>query len=259
MIQFLLIIFLGILPAFLLVGYIYKLDSLKPEPIPQLVKGVGYGVGSIVLALLLSNIIGIFVPCFWAEGSLGEAFYTAFFMAALPEECAKLFMLYLLVRNNPYFDEKMDGIVYAVAVGMGFAGFENVSYLFSNIEDWHSVAISRAIFSVPGHFAFAVLMGYYYGIVHFSPERYGKYRYMILLAPVLAHGIFDVLLLAAPAVGEVVAVLLYLVFIYFCYRLHKFCHGRMRVQLLRDKKDLDAEELRKALGQFGHYNKDENA
>lgn len=38
-------------------------------------------------------------------------------------------MLWLLLRNNPYFDEHFDGIVYAVCIGMGFAAIENVLYL----------------------------------------------------------------------------------------------------------------------------------
>ena len=61
-------------------------------------------------------------------GSFAEAVGDAFFLAAIPEEVAKLFMLWLLLRKNPFFDEHFDGIVYAVCVGLGFAGFENCSF-----------------------------------------------------------------------------------------------------------------------------------
>ena len=49
-----------------------------------------------------------------------EAVGDAFLLAAIPEEVAKLFMLWLLLRKNPFFDEHFDGIVYAVCVGLGF-------------------------------------------------------------------------------------------------------------------------------------------
>ena len=55
---------------------------------------------------------------------------TAFFGAAIPEEIAKFIMLWLLLRKNRYFDEKMDGIVYAVCVSLGFEALENNSILF---------------------------------------------------------------------------------------------------------------------------------
>ena len=61
--QGLIVFLLGILPAFLLVGYIYKLDSYQREPIRWILKGMGYGVGSIFLALLLDELILVFLPC----------------------------------------------------------------------------------------------------------------------------------------------------------------------------------------------------
>ena len=249
----------GVLPAFALVGYVCWLDRRQPEPLSWIFRGMGYGVGSVLLALLLDGLMASVMPCTAAEGTVSRGLYTAFLQAAVPEETAKLVMLWLLVKKNPYFDERMDGIVYAVAVAMGFAACENVGYLFDNVETWQSVAFSRALFSVPAHFAFAVLMGYYYGLVHFDPERYGRYRLMVLLSPVVAHGVFDGLLMVSPALGEGLAAVVYVVFLYFCIRLHRFCRTRVTAQLQRDKRDLDAQAFAKALGQFGHYSKDERA
>mgnify|MGYP006391493201 CR=1 FL=1 len=68
---------------------------------------------------------------------------TAFFGAAIPEEIAKFFMLWLLLRKNPYFDEKMDGIVYAVCVSLGFAALENIFHTIHNQRNscykWHPI------------------------------------------------------------------------------------------------------------------------
>lgn len=125
--------------------------------------------------------------------SIREAFIDAFVLAAIPEELAKLIMLWLLLRKNPHFDERFDGIVYAVCIGMGFAGIENVMYLAGGLENgtWIGTGIVRALFSVPAHFLFAVLMGYYYSIYHFGIDRSTKIKVMILAAPIIAHGIYD--------------------------------------------------------------------
>jgi RsiW-degrading membrane proteinase PrsW (M82 family) len=72
---------------------------------------------------------------------------------------------------------------------------ENVMYVFQN-EDFVSVAILRAFTALPGHFCFGILMGYYYSLARFY--HYGSRRNMLLalVAPIVAHGIYDSLLFA---------------------------------------------------------------
>lgn len=93
--------------------------------------------------------------------SIYDAFADAFLMAAIPEDLAKFIMLWLLQRKNPHFDEKFDGIVYAICIGMGFTVIKNFMYLIGDIEDgsWIGLGISRALLSIICHFHFAVLMG----------------------------------------------------------------------------------------------------
>ena len=163
-----LVIFAALLPAILLWIYIWKKDPQK-EPTSQLVKAVLWGVSiCFFVAILEQGINAMLFP----EGGPSTLFGTtvqAFFVAALPEEIFKLFALWMVLHKNPYFDEHLDGIVYAVCVGLGFAAIENVAYLF-NAEDWVSVAITRSLLAVPGHYAFAVLMGYYYSVYHFVDD-----------------------------------------------------------------------------------------
>ena len=143
-------------------------------------------------------------------------------------------MLWLLLRKNPHFDEKFDGIVYAVCIGMGFAGIENVMYLAGGIEDgsWISIGISRALFSIPGHFLFAVLMGYYYSLYYWGIDRTLKAKAMILVAPVLAHGIFDGILFSMQ-VDEGLAVIGLFLFLYFFNKLKK--RGKERIESLMNQ------------------------
>ena len=179
--QITLILISALTPVAVLLWYIYRKDKVQPEPTKWLLKAFGFGVLSTFLSFVFS------VPACLLLGmemdantysSIREAFADAFVLAAIPEELAKLIMLWLLLRKNPHFDERFDGIVYAVCIGMGFAGIENVMYLIGGIENgtWIRTSIVRALFSVPAHFLFAVLMGYYYSIYHFGIDRSTKIK-----------------------------------------------------------------------------------
>lgn len=163
---------------------------------------------------------------------------TAFFGAAIPEEIAKFFVLWLVLRKNPYFDEKMDGIVYAVCVSLGFAALENIMYLFSNAEAYLSVGIARAIFAVPGHFCFGILMGYYYSLAKFYPKSVTKNKVLVLIAPIIAHGLYDSILFildVTPAVSGILVI----VFLVFCHKMWKYGRKKIKEHLERDNNDLN--------------------
>ena len=153
---------MALIPVLLLIIYINRKDKMSPEPVGQLIRAFLLGLLSAPLSFVISvpsEMIGLYSE---VVATVGDALRISFFGAAIPEEAAKLFILWIVVRNNKYFDEKMDGIVYAVCVSMGFAALENVLYLVSNVEDYMSVGISRAFTAIPGHFCFGIMMGYYY-------------------------------------------------------------------------------------------------
>ena len=105
--------------------------------------------------------------------------------------------------------------MYAVCIGMGFAGFENVLYLFDNYESWISVGIARALFAVPGHFLTAVIMGYYYSLWHFRIVRNWRTCALILAGPILAHGIYDGILFSMNIDESLSSIFLVLFLLFF--------------------------------------------
>lgn len=220
-------------PAAILLYYIYRKDKFRKEPVAELLKAFGFGIVSVFLSLFMSLPLGYmgFYPD--VPATFAGAVATSFFGAAIPEEIAKFLMFWLLVRRNRYFDEHMDGIVYASCVSLGFAGLENIMYLFSNYDAWISVGITRAVFSVPGHFFFGILMGYYYSLVRFDPLLPKYRRYLVLGVPILAHGIYDSILFVMD-VAPGVAVLLMVVFVMMCNSLRKYCSRRIQDHLEKD-------------------------
>ncbi len=91
----------------------------------------------------------------------------------------------------------MDGIVYSVMVSMGFATFENFTYVFSQpTEDMAlNVAILRMLMAVPGHASFAVIMGYFVGKAKFSRKNRDKLLITGLLGATVSHGLYDFFLM----------------------------------------------------------------
>ena len=232
--EFLIIIAAALLPAILFWGYIWKTDQ-KKEPTSLLIKATCYGV---LICLPVAMVESMISEVLFGEGGPTTLFGTtvdAFMVAAIPEEAFKLFALHRILKNNPYFDEHFDGIVYAVCVGLGFAGLENILYLFDNADDWLSVAFLRSLMAVPGHYAFAVLMGYYYSVYHFV-NRSRRTRAMILVAPVLAHGLYDALLMSAM-VNAALGGICFCGAVYLTYRLHIYARKKVLAMVNTDKQN----------------------
>ena len=129
------------------------------------------------------------------------------------------------MRRCKEYDQYMDGIIYAVCISLGFAAIENIMYVFDS-EEWMSTGILRALTAVPGHYCFGVLMGYYYSKVQFGHHATVKDKIMVLLAPIITHGIYDALLFIVA------------LFIYFIYKLHKYCSKRISDTIEQDRLDI---------------------
>ncbi len=223
----------ALLPAVILMLLILRRDHEHPEPPSMLIKAFFMGVASVPASLLISTPV---VQSGLLPDGYTDAFTAvlySFGAAAIPEECAKLLMLWLFLRKNKEFDEHLDGVVYAVCVGLGFAATENVMYLFNAGEDWLGTAIARGLLAVPGHFFFAVLMGYYYSLVHFGHNSQ-RNRIFVLAAPVLAHGIYDALCMASE-VSPGMEALLVITLLLFCNELRKLGTRHIRELVEADK------------------------
>ena len=181
----------ALLPAALLLLYIYRKDRIEHEPGRLLGKLFLFGVISAIPAIILETVLGAIIDRTFS-GTL-HTLVSNFIGIALVEEGCKMFCLKKGSWRNPAFDYRFDGIVYAVFVSLGFAAIENVLYVVSY---GMSVAISRAIFSIPGHMAFGVFMGAYYSEAKAlacagDMARSKTKLYRALNVPVLLHGAYD--------------------------------------------------------------------
>lgn len=160
----------------------------QPEPVKWLLAAVVLGMLAGVAALVL-GLVGL---TDFPINNYASALLSAFVGAAIPEECLKFAALYMLARRCRYFDEMYDGIVYAVCIGMGFAGLENILYIAGE-DQWIVVSVARALMAVPMHYFFAVIMGAFFAMGWFDPGKRMRYMTIALLFPIAVHGLYDTL------------------------------------------------------------------
>jgi RsiW-degrading membrane proteinase PrsW (M82 family) len=183
------ILLASLAPVFIILFYIYFRDKYEKEPLRMLVKALLAGVLVILPVIFVEQWLSALSPF---SGKVGAAAWHAFVVAGTTEEVFKYLALYLLIWKSPSFNEKFDGIVYAVFVSLGFAAVENVMYV---LEGGMQTAAIRALTAVPAHAIFGVTMGYYVGIAHMYEELRKSYLQRAIFVPLLLHGIYDFILM----------------------------------------------------------------
>ena len=225
----------ALFPVLILLAYVRYIDRSKPEPWSKIILGLALGVGAVFLTELLLTFVlkplstlSLFDVFF--ENRNINSVYRSFYLAAIPEETAKLLLLWLLLRFNKDYDEILDGIVYSVCVGLGFAGYENIMFLLNNDSSWQSLSVIRCIFAVPGHYLFAVCMGFYYSLVHFHIANYREYRILVWLLPVVTHGIYDFICVFSSGKASMLTTV-YVLLMVFSILMHRASY--LRIQKLQ--------------------------
>ncbi len=183
------ILLASIAPVFIILFYVYFRDKYEKEPLGLLIKSLLSGMLIVLPVIFVERILSAVMP---SGGRVWSALYQAFVVAGSTEEVFKLMALYLLVWKSPSFNEKFDGIVYAVFVSLGFAMVENILYV---MEGGMETALVRGVTAVPAHALFGITMGYYLGIARMYKELKQEYLWKALLFPILLHGIYDFILM----------------------------------------------------------------
>lgn len=205
----------AVLPAVLLMRYIYRQDRVEKEP-PGLLAGlILMGILAALASIVLETVGEALLSALVAPYSPWYTILLAFLVVAAVEEGTKFFFLKRRTWRDPNFNYRFDGVVYAVFVSLGFAAFENVKYV---VSCGLSVALPRALLAVPGHMGFAVFMGVFYGRARLCRNRglaAGCRANLTLgyLAAVFLHGFYD----ACAMIGTGKAMLVFLIFVAVMY------------------------------------------
>ncbi len=169
----------AIIPAFLLMLFVFIKDRAEKEPFGLLAILFGAGALSYMPLWFLESKAGVLLDdlfskyrIFTHEGAVKFTSETAenvhsllfsFLVVALLEESVKWAIMYFVTFKNKNFNYMFDGIVYSVFVSMGFAAVENIRYAWE--AGWDTLFL-RSVGSVPAHLLFSVVSGCCYTFWH---------------------------------------------------------------------------------------------
>jgi protease PrsW len=163
------------IPAILWLGFFSLMDRHEPEP-KQLVAGVCV-LGALIAAPLADVVQSHAVPPLaLAVHGLSpfaiDRVIHAVLIAGLAQEMCKYAVVRYTIYMSREFDEPMDGIVYMMACGTGFAVWVNYHRLSDqNHEVYLSLGAAQAVVTTLAHASFAGLLGYAMGRAKFSRRR----------------------------------------------------------------------------------------
>jgi RsiW-degrading membrane proteinase PrsW (M82 family) len=160
-------IILAVIPALIWLAFFYQQDRLEPEP-------KSYIVRVFLLGAILASGVGIpIVRDFFRINNwlyaddlthlLGSIFAIGF---------VQEFLKYAAVRYSVYgsaeFDERVDGVIYATAAGLGFATMLNFDYVLSRNGVDLGVGAIRVAVTALAHASIAGILGYFLGQAKFE-------------------------------------------------------------------------------------------
>ena len=201
----------ALLPAVVLMVYVYRKDRVEKEPIGLLFRIFVFGmlstIPTIIMELVLEKALGVF----FAPESTLYLILEAFVVVALTEEFWKRWAVRAAAWKNKAFNYRFDAYVYCMFSALGFAALENILYVF---QSGMETALLRAVTAVPSHAIDGMIMGSFLGEAKLwetrgNINRKKRYMRLALFMPALAHGIYDYSLMS----GSTLMSLFFIVFV----------------------------------------------
>jgi protease PrsW len=183
------ILIISLTPVFIIGGYIWFRDRYEREPLRVLIYSLLVGALIVIPVVFVEGIISQPAE---SMDDIPAAAWKSFAVAGFTEELFKYLALFLLFWKSREFNDKFDGIVYATFISLGFAGVENILYVFS---EGYTTGLVRAFTAVPAHAIFGITMGFYFGIAKFYPKKRKSMIFKAFFIPFVLHGIYDFILM----------------------------------------------------------------
>ena len=226
---------LTFLPSVLILSYFILNDRFK-EPISSIILIFFLGFLICLPAGILNQVSHNF---FFERLNYSENLTISFLGPAWAEELLKFAILYFIVLKRNEFNEPMDGLVYGVVVSLGFATYENYTYVYewavqiakeenASAETFsYFVALGRSYSAVPMHGLNGAVMGYYFGMYAFSGDK--KFLILSLILPYLFHGFYN--FLPYPT-----SMIIILILVIFSLKLHKDLKNKQKLKKTEKEK-----------------------
>lgn len=204
----------SLIPGALWVWFFNRQDSDDREPLHLLVRSFLLGMAAVGAAALIEHALS---PLLAAATRPAARLVALTLCVGLVEETAKLTAFLLAVGREPAYNEPVDGIIYAVTAGLGFATLENLIYTASF---GLPVAVLRGLVASLAHAAFSGVVGYSVSGVRFVDKPKGTAWTGLLIASFL-HGLYNFFIVEESVPAWLILPLVYAVYRYLAGRIHK--------------------------------------
>lgn len=155
---------LALLPVIGIISLVTWIDNWEREPVSLYIVAFVWGAGvSTILSLVSNQFFGQAASSRFGEN--GASIISVVVVAPLVEEAFKgvgiLVILWIFSKN---FNGPVDGIVYGMLIGLGFAFTENILYFSMYYEDLAYVFRARAILNPFVHPLATSMTGFFIGL-----------------------------------------------------------------------------------------------
>ena len=189
--------FVGILlvsftPGLFWLWFYLRKDSHQPAPRKLIALTFGLGCLATIPAAIIEYVV--LGESFLEERAGVAAVAPGMLLVVGPvEEVSKFLAVRLKAYRSLYFDEPIDGLVYAAAASLGFASLENLFYV---LEFGPEVMLVRAPISTLAHLVFGCIWGYALGLHQASGGRRTLLVIGALALGAFTHAVFNILVSA---------------------------------------------------------------
>jgi RsiW-degrading membrane proteinase PrsW (M82 family) len=153
-------VFLAIVPTIWWMVFFYREDQIEPEPKTRVLE-------VFALALILTDTVGlrvvndVFNVRDWSNTNATVSLLAAILLNGFVYMAIQYFAVRAVVFTTEEFDERMDGIVYGTAAGLGVATLLNLHHIIDNSGVALAPGVIHVVTTALAQASFGGLMGYF--------------------------------------------------------------------------------------------------
>jgi RsiW-degrading membrane proteinase PrsW (M82 family) len=181
-------IIIALIPGIFCIWF-YRRKDKNPEPRKLIIKVFLVGMAITLPAIVFEYAAEFFFPFFNADNLLTIVASSILVVAPI-EEYLKYYVVKKIALKNKAFDEPIDGVIYGVVAGLGFASLENLIVISA---EGQGIIILRFATATLMHAITTGIVGYYLSMHKFSKEE-DKKKYPVwkgLVIAITIHGFYN--------------------------------------------------------------------
>lgn len=222
-INLILSIIAGFLPAIFWLWFWLREDKQNPEPKKMLLKTFFFGALMVFLAAMIQKSLddasffkeasqkisllvhsGFSLKDIWDE-NLIKILFLAFFVWAFIEEILKFLAAKIAAFDSKYFDEPIDAMIYLITASLGFAAMENTLNFLTDFQ-YPAILITGNLRFLGATLVHAVSSAIVGGFIALNfcktPEKREMSIWLGLFFATLLHALFNLFIIITSGSGQ---------------------------------------------------------